>query len=81
MFEENEYIKLTNQLQNTVTTTYAIIMIIAIIIGIAGGGVALIITIPIGLLISKYYTLKTRIKIQEMKWKIDMYEKNIKGSN
>lgn len=81
MFEENEYVKLTNQLQNTVTTAYAIIMIIAVIIGIAGGGVALIITIPIGLLISKYYTLNTRIKIQEMKWKIDMYEKNIKGSN
>lgn len=81
MFEENEYIRLTNQLQNTVTTTYAIIMIIAVIIGIAGGGLALIITIPIGLLISKYYTLKTRIKIQEMKWIIDMYERKMKGSN
>ena len=69
MFEENEYIKLTNQLQNTVTTTYAIIMIIAIIIGIAGGGVALIIITAI------VYNVYSKIKKSDLEVKNTYQEK------
>ena len=74
MFDENEYIKLINSLQNGVTLSYVIILILSVLIGIGTGGTTLIITIPIGLIIAYIFTFATKVKIQEMKWRIDMYE-------
>ena len=75
IFEKEKYYKYIQQLETYQTIVYIIIMIIAVIIGIAGGGIALILTIPIGLLISWIYLIATRIKVQEMKWKFDIYNK------
>lgn len=75
IFEKEKYYKYIQQLETYQTIVYVIIMIIAVIIGIAGGGIALILTIPIGLFISWIYLIATRIKVQEMKWKFDVYNK------
>ena len=77
IFEKEKYYKYIQQLETYQTIVYVLIMIISVITGIAGGFVALIITIPIGLLISWIYLIATRIKIQEMKWKFDIYNKII----
>lgn len=75
IFEKEKYYKYIQQLERYQSIVYAIIMIIAVITGIAGGGIALIITIPVGMLISWFYLIATRVKIQEMKWKFDIYNK------
>ena len=75
MFDQNEYIKLINSLQNGITIIYIVILIIAVLTGIASGIVTLIITIPLGLLIAYCTTFATKVKIQEMKWRVDMYNK------
>ena len=75
IFEKEKYYKYIQQLERYQSIVYAIVMIIAVITGIAGGGIALIITIPVGMLISWFYLIATRIKIQEMKWKFDIYNK------
>ena len=75
IFEKEKYYKYIQQLERYQSIVYAIVMIIAVITGIAGGGIALIITIPVGMLISWFYLIATRVKIQEMKWKFDIYTK------
>lgn len=75
IFEKEKYYKYIQQLETYQTTVYIIIMLIFIIIGIALGKKALIITIPIGLIIAWIYTIRTKIKIQEMKWNFDIYNK------
>lgn len=75
IFEKEKYYKYIQQLERYQSIVYAIVMIIAVITGIAGGGIALIITIPVGMLISWFYLIATRVKIQEMKWKFDIYNK------
>lgn len=77
IFEKEKYYKYINQLEKEQTIIYIIIMILAIIIGIAAGGTPLIVTIPFGLFISWCYTIGIKIKIQEMKWKFDIYNKLI----
>ena len=78
IFEKEKYYKYIQQLERYQSIVYAIVMIIAVITGIAGGGIALIITIPVGMLISWFYLIATRVKIQEMKWKFDIYNKLMK---
>ena len=75
IFDKEKYYKYIQQLERYQSIVYAIVMIIAVITGIAGGGIALIITIPVGMLISWFYLIATRVKIQEMKWKFDIYNK------
>lgn len=75
MFEKEKYYKLIKDLEKIVTVIYVLILIFAVIIGIATGVAALIITIPIGLLIAFLYTIAMKIKIQEMKWQLDIYDK------
>lgn len=75
LFEKEKYYKYINQLENYQTAVFVIIMLIFTIIGLANGITTLIITIPLGLLIAWLYTIKTKIKIQEMKWKFDIYSK------
>lgn len=75
IFEKEKYYNYINMLEKSITVAYAIIMIFAIIIGIVAGVAALIITIPIGMIISYCYTFGAKVKVQEMKWKFDLYEK------
>ena len=75
IFEKEKYYKYIQQLERYQTIVYVIIMIIAIITGIATGFITLLITIPVGMFISWIYLITTRVKIQEMKWKFDIYNK------
>lgn len=75
IFEREKYYKLMKDLENGINIIYIIIMFFSVIIGIAAGVVTLIITIPLGLLIAYFMTFATKIKVQEMKWKIDVHNK------
>lgn len=75
IFEREKYYNYINKLERSITIAYGIIMLFAIIIGIATGIATLIITIPLGMIISASYTFGAKIKVQEMKWKFDIYEK------
>lgn len=75
MFEKEKYYKLIKDLEKIVTIIYVLILIFSVIIGLIGGGVSLIITIPIGLLVAFLYTIAMKIKIQEMRWQMDIYDK------
>ena len=75
LFEKNKYYKYIQQLEKYQTVVYVIIMLVAIIIGLATGVLTLIITIPLGMLIAWCNLIATRIRIQEMKWKFDIYAK------
>lgn len=75
IFEREKYYNYINKLERSITIAYGIIMLFAIIIGIATGIATLIITIPLGMIISASYTFGAKVKVQEMKWKFDIYEK------
>lgn len=75
MFEKQKYYKLMSDLEKGITIMYVVTMVIAVIIGIAAGVAPLIITIPLGLLISYFVTFATKIKIQEMRWRMDVHDK------
>lgn len=75
IFEREKYYDYINKLERSITIAYGIIMLFAIIIGIATGIATLIITIPLGMIISASYTFGAKVKVQEMKWKFDIYEK------
>ena len=75
IFEREKYYNYINKLERSITIAYGIIMLFAIIIGIATRIATLIITIPLGMIISASYTFGAKVKVQEMKWKFDIYEK------
>lgn len=75
LFEKEKYYKLIKDLEKIITVIYICTLIFAVLIGIFTGGTTLIITIPIGLLAAFLNTIILKIKVQEMKWKIDMYDK------
>lgn len=75
IFEREKYYNYINKLERSIKIAYGIIMLFAIIIGIATGIATLIITIPLGMIISASYTFGAKVKVQEMKWKFDIYEK------
>lgn len=77
IFEKEKYYKYIQNIETTIKVAYIIIMVISVILGIAAGGAPLLITIPIGMLISWCYTIGAKIKVQEMKWKFDLYNKMI----
>lgn len=75
LFEKEKYYKYVNELENMVNFSYAMFIIIFGIIGLAIASViGLLLGIIIGILISKMYTLNAKIKIQKMRWEIDIYE-------
>lgn len=74
LFEKEKYYSYIGKIESSITWCYVITMIFAVLIGIAMGGVGLIITIPLGILLSGIWTLSAKIRVQEMKYKIDMYE-------
>ena len=75
IFEKEKYYKYIQNIETTIKVAYIVIMIISVLIGIAAGGAPLIITIPLGMLISWSYTIGAKIKVQEMRWNLDIYNK------
>lgn len=75
IFEKEKYYKYIQNIETTIKVAYIVIMIISVLIGITAGGAPLIITIPLGMLISWSYTIGAKIKVQEMRWKFDIYNK------
>ncbi len=73
-FEQEKYYSYIQKIENSIIWSYVIVMFFAIIIGCASpSGSALIITIPIGLLLCGSWTLASKIKVQEMRMKMDIY--------
>ena len=72
-FERDTYYKYIKTMESMNTLVYVIIISIGVIIGLTTGIVTLIISIPISILLANMYTFATKIKIQEMKWKIDIH--------
>ena len=75
LFEKEKYYKYIGTLQNIVNFAYAVIMLICFLIGSIGGPIGGLLGIGIGFLLATTYTIVTKIKIQEMKWKMDIYER------
>ena len=75
IFEREKYYKYIQNIETTIKIAYIVIMLISVIIGIATGIITLLITIPVGILISWLYTINAKIKVQEMRWKFDVYNK------
>ena len=73
LFEKEKYYKYIGTIENMITAYYFIIIGIFVLIGIASKNF-------IGFIISTIATLNAKIKIQEMKWKMDIYEK-VKKTN
>lgn len=76
MFDEKKYYNYIQKLEKRLDYYYVFSIGIGAILGaylyyIKG----IIIGCIMGLLIANYFTLKTKIKIQKMKWEIDMYRK------
>lgn len=81
LFEKEKYYKYIGTIENMITAYYFIIIGIFLLIGIASKNfISCIIFVLIGILISTIATLNAKIKVQEMKWKIDIYEK-VKKTN
>ena len=77
LFEKEKYYKYINELQNNINVIYVIYGILGAILGIAlqRNFIGLLLGIAIGILIARNQTLRTKIKIQEMKFNMDIYEK------
>lgn len=76
LFEKDKYYKYIKDLENVVNFSYVIFAIIFGLIGAAiGKGFGLILGAIIGILLAGAYTLNTKIKIQRMKWELDIHQK------
>ena len=75
LFEKDKYYGFINGIEKMITVAYVIFILLGVIIGMTTGGIiGLIIGGLIGLFIATLYTKASKIKIQEMKWKMDIYE-------
>lgn len=76
MFEKEKEYEYIKYLEKNIIFVYVIVMFITTILFTAMLQVlGLIIGLVLGYLIAKNYTISTKIKIQEMKWRIDIYNK------
>lgn len=81
LFEKEKYYKYIGTIENMITAYYFIIIGIFVLIGILSKSfIGFLICILIGVLMSTIATLNAKIKVQEMKWKMDIYEK-VKKTN
>lgn len=78
LFEKDTYYKYIRTLESMNTLAYIIIVGLGIIIGLATGILTLIISLPISILLANMYTFATKMKIQKMKWEMDVYEKIVR---
>lgn len=72
-FERDTYYKYIKTLESMNQLAYVIIIGLGVIIGLITGIVTLIISVPSSILLANVYTFTNKIKIQEMKWKIDIH--------
>lgn len=77
-FEKDTYYKYIKTLESMNTLAYVIIIGLGVIIGLATGIVTLVISVPISILLANMYTFATKMKIQKMKWEIDIYDKIVR---
>lgn len=79
MFEKEKYNNYINTLQATIIIKNAVIILAIIIITIISQKYfTILFSILVGILTSIITTFKTKIRIQEMYWKLDLYNKFIK---
>lgn len=78
LFEKDTYYKYIKTLESMNTLAYVIIVGLGVIIGLATGILTLIISLPISILLANMYTFATKIKIQKMKWEMDVYDKIVR---
>lgn len=74
IFEKEKYYQYINSIEKMITATYVLLIMAGIGIGAFGGILGIILGAFIGFIISTLYTKAAKIKIQEMKWKMDIYE-------
>lgn len=79
IFEQNKYYKYIGTLEKIIIAFYIFYILIGILIGAyAGSGFTIIICGLIGFFAAGIQTILIKIRIQEMKWKMDIYNKLIK---
>ena len=78
LFEKDTYYKYIKTLESMNTLAYVIIVGLGVIIGLTTGILTLIISLPISILLANMYTFATKIKIQKMKWEMDVYDKIVR---
>lgn len=75
LFEKDKYYKYIGKLEKAINYYYIICIILFALIGlIIWNVIGLILGGLVGFLLAGAYTLKTKILIQNMKWKMDMHE-------
>lgn len=75
LFEKDKYYKYIGTLEKAINFYYLIYIALFAIIGlIILKGIGFILGGLVGFLLASAYTLKTKIQIQNMKWKMDMHE-------
>lgn len=75
MFEKEKYYKYIKTLERNISIIYILITLLTAVLGIViAKGIGLILGIAIGILVSNNYTLMAKIKIQKMKWEIDVHQ-------
>ena len=79
IFEQDKYYKYIGTLEKIKTAFYIFYILIGIVIGSAtGNGFTIILFGLIGFFFASIQTILIKIRIQEMKWKMDVYNKIIK---
>ena len=73
MFEKEKYYQYIQTLEKAVNFYYVFLMGLGLLIGAFMGIVGVLIGVLIGFFIAHMYTLAIKIKIQDMKWKIDIH--------
>lgn len=82
IFEKDKYYKYIGTLEKIVNAIYIIYIFIGAVFGAAIGKVkGMSIGILITLLLATLHTITIKIKIQEMKWKMDIHEILNKNKN
>ena len=78
LFEKDTYYKYIKTLENMNTLIYVVIVGLGIIIGLSTGILTLIISVPISILLANMWTFATKMKIQKLKWEMDVYDKIVR---
>lgn len=76
MFEKDKEYEYIQYLEKNIIFVYIITMLLlATLLAAMLKIIGLIIGLVLGYFLAKYYTISTKIKIQEMKWRIDIHNK------
>ena len=76
MFEKEKEYQYIQYLEKNIIFVYVVVMLLfTLMFATLFKGLGLIIGLVLGYFIAKNYTISTKIKIQEMKWRIDIHNK------